>query len=332
MNTESQTTDSSAAATHENRVCIIGCGAVGMASAYALIQSSFIRELVLVGRNVEKTDGEVMDLEQAISVPMKSPIEVINGSYADAAASSIVVITAGEATKGADTSRLDLLAKNAAIIRDIVGKLMAEGFKGVLVVASNPVDLLTQVAQEVSGLPAGQVIGTGTLVDTARLRGLLAAEFGVEPRAVEAFIIGEHGDSEIAVWSGVRVGGVRLDRHPGARDLPSYGDLLERIRRAAPEIVKRKGRTEYAIGLCVQRICEAVLRNEHAVLSVSTLMQGEYGLNDVYLGTPCVVGKNGVERAIELELDESEREGLHRSSGILTKLYGELTADRKPPS
>lgn len=332
MNPETKSADSSAAATHENRVCIIGCGAVGMASAYALIQSSFIRELVLVGRNAEKTDGEVMDLEQAISVPMKSPIEVINGSYADAAASSIVVITAGEATKGADTSRLDLLSKNAAIIRDIVGKLMAEGFKGVLVVASNPVDLLAQVAQEVSGLPAGQVIGTGTLVDTARLRGLLAAEFGVEPRAVEAFIIGEHGDSEIAAWSGVRVGGVRLDRYPGARSLPSYGELLERIRRAAPEIVKRKGRTEYAIGLCVQRICEAVLRNEHAVLSVSTLLRGEYGLNDIYLGTPCVVGKNGVERAIELELDDSERDGLHRSAAILAKLYGDLTADGKPPS
>jgi len=195
MDASSQTnigasSDTSASATHANRVCIIGCGRVGMASAYALIQSSFIRELVLVGQSEEKTEGEVMDLEHAVAVPMKSPIKVINGDYAKAARSSIVVVTAGEATSGPDMSRLDLLSKNVGIIRDIVGKLKAEGFAGVLVVASNPVDILAQVAQEVSGLPAGQVIGTGTLVDTARLRGLLADELGVEPRAVDAYIIG----------------------------------------------------------------------------------------------------------------------------------------------
>lgn len=332
MNDASKSLDTSATATHENRVCIIGCGSVGMASAYALIQSSFIRELVLVGRDPDKIEGEVMDLEQAVSVPMKSPIKIINGSYTDAARSSIVVITAGEATKDDDASRLDLLATNAEIVRDVVGKLMAEDFSGVLIVASNPVDLLAQVAQDVSGLPAGQVIGTGTLIDSARLRSLLADEFSVEPRAVDAYIIGEHGDSEIAVWSGVRVGGVKLERYPGARSLPSYGDLLEQVRKAAPEIVKRKGQTEYAIGLCVQRICEAVLRNEHAVLPVSALLQGEYGLHGVYLGTPCVVGKNGIERVIELDLDEDERVGLHRSADILTKLYRELNDDQAPVS
>ncbi len=309
--------DTSAPATHENRVCIIGCGRVGMASAYALIQSSFVRELVLVGREPEKTEGEVMDLQHAVAVPMKSPIRVISGDYAEAARSSIVVVTAGEATSGPDMSRLDLLSKNVAIIRDIVGKLKAKGFTGVLVMASNPVDILAQVAQEVSGLPAGQVIGTGTLVDTARLRGLLAEELGVEPRAVDAYIIGEHGDSEIAVWSAVRVAGVTLGRYPGARALPNYGDLLDQVRRAAPEVVKRKGHTAYAIGLCVQRICEAVLRNEHAVLAVSTLLQGEYGIEGVYLGAPCVVGKNGVERVIELELDARERDGLRASADLL---------------
>ncbi len=310
-------TDTSASATHANRVCIIGCGRVGMASAYALIQSSFIRELVLVGQSEEKTEGEVMDLEHAVAVPMKSPIKVINGDYAEAARSSIVVVTAGEATSGPDMSRLDLLSKNVEIIRDIVGKLKAEGFAGVLVVASNPVDILAQVAQEVSGLSAGQVIETGTLVDTARLRGLLADELGVEPRAVDAYIIGEHGDSEIAVWSGARVAGVALGRYPGARALPDYGDLLDQVRRAALEVVKRKGHTAYAIGLCVQRICEAVLRNEHAVLAVSALLQGEYGIEGVYLGTPCVVGKNGVERVIELELDPGERDGLRASADLL---------------
>jgi L-lactate dehydrogenase len=331
MDASSQTsnnmkTDTSAPATHENRVCIIGCGRVGMASAYALIQSSFIRELVLVGREPGKTEGEVMDLEHAVAVPMKSPIRIINGTYAEAARSSIVVVTAGEATSGPDVSRLDLLSRNIEIVRDIVGKLKAEGFGGVLVMASNPVDILAQVAQEVSGLPAGQVIGTGTLVDTARLRGLLADELGVEPRAVDAYIIGEHGDSEIAVWSGVRVAGVTLGRYPGARALPDYGDLLDQVRRAAPEVVKRKGHTAYAIGLCVQRICEAVLRNEHAVLAVSALLQGEYGIEGVYLGTPCIVGKNGVERVIELELDDREREGLRASADLLKSMRRDQAA------
>lgn len=322
MNSSRQTdaskpADTSASATHENRVCIIGCGRVGMASAYALIQSSFIRELVLVGRSQQQTEGEVMDLEHAVAVPMKSPIKIVNGDYAEAARSSVVVVTAGAATSGPDESRLDLLSKNAGIVRDIVGKLKAEGFAGVLVVASNPVDILAQVAQEASGLPAGQVIGTGTLIDTARLRGLLAEELGVEPRAVDAYIIGEHGDSEIAVWSSARVAGVKLGRYPGARALPDYGDILDRVRRAGPEVVKRKGHTAYAIGLCVQRICEAVLRNERAVLAVSALLQGEYGIEGVYLGTPCVVGKNGVERVIELDLDAGERQGIQASANLL---------------
>ena len=334
MNSSPQTealkqADTSASATHDNRVCIIGCGRVGMASAYALIQSSSIRELVLVGRSQEQTEGEVMDLEHAVAVPMKPPIRIVNGDYAAAARSSVVVVTAGEATSGPDVSRLDLLSKNAGIIRDIVGKLKAEGFAGVLVMASNPVDILAQVAQEVSGLPAGQVIGTGTLVDTARLRGLLADELGIEPRAVDAYIIGEHGDSEIAAWSGARVAGVALGRYPGARALPDYGDLLDRVRRAAPEVVKRKGHTAYAIGLCVQRICEAVLRNERAVLAVSALLQGEYGIEGVYLGTPCVVGKNGVERVIELDLDAGEREGMQASANLLKSMRRGLSEEEK---
>lgn len=318
--------DHSASATYDNRVCIIGCGRVGMASAYALIQSSFIRELVLVGRDRERTEGEVMDLEHAVAVPMKSPINVINGSYADAASSSVVVIAAGKATGGGDTSRLDLLDANAPIVREIVGKLKKEGFDGVIVMATNPVDLLVQVALEESGLPTGQVVGTGTLVDTARLRGMLAEAFDIEPRGVDAYIIGEHGDSEVAVWSGARIAGVPLLRHSESGEARDFDRMLERVRRAAPEVVRRKGHTEYAIGLCVQRICEAVLRNEHAVLAVSAVLDGEYGLNDVCLGTPCVVGKNGIERIIELDLDEDEREALHRSAETLRRLNPRLVA------
>lgn len=323
---------SSAPAVHANRVCIIGCGNVGMASAFALAQSDFLRELVLVDRKLEKVEGEVMDLQHAVAVPMNSPVEIIQGDYKEAARSSIVVITSGAASKDPNVSRLDLLQQNVGIIEDIVGNLMAEGFNGILLMTSNPVDVLAHVALRKSGLPVGQVISTGTLIDTARLRGSLARRLDVEPRAVDAYIIGEHGDSEIAVWSGARVAGVALDRHPDAKSLPPRAELLDEVRRAAPEVVRRKGHTAFAIGLCVQRICEAVLRNERAVLSVSTLMQGEYGIEGVFLGTPCIVGKGGVERVIELELNESERTGLHASAEVLRKTFDELpTATRFRP-
>ena len=305
-------------------VCVVGCGNVGMAAAFSLIQSGLIRDLILVGHDDEKTEGEVMDLQHAAAVPTKSPIRIIAGTYADAARSPVVVVTAGAASGDPDVSRLDLLEKNVGIVREIVGKLMAECFDGILVMATNPVDVLAQVAQEASGLPACRVIGTGTLIDTARLRSLLADELGVEPRAVEAYIVGEHGESEIAVWSGARVAGLPLSLFPGADRLATPGELLDRIREAAPEVVKRKGNTAYAIALCIVRICEAVLRDERAVLAVSARMEGHYGLEGVYLGTPCVIGRNGVERTIALDLDDGEMSGLQASARTLKESRASL--------
>jgi L-lactate dehydrogenase len=309
---------------YDNHVCIVGCGNVGMASAFALIQSDLIRELVLVGHSEDKTEGEVMDLRHAVAVPMKAPVRITNGSYADAARCPIVVVTAGAASADPDVSRLDLLEQNVGIIREIVGSLKAEGFDGVLIMATNPVDVLSQVAQEASGLPASRVIGTGTLIDTARLRSLLAEELDVEPRAVDAYIIGEHGESEIAVWSGARVAGLPLASYPGADDLAPHAELLDQIRDAGPEVAQRKGNTAYAIALCIVRICEAVLRDERAVLAVSARMQGQYDLKDVYLGTPCIVGRNGIERAIALDLDPDEQAGLEASAKTLKESLATL--------
>ncbi len=307
----------SAPAVHENRVTIIGCGNVGMASAFALLQSQLVRELILIDADADKAEGEAMDLQQAIAVPMEPPVKVTAGSYKDAATSSIVIITAGVATDDPNVSRLELLASNVEIVREIVGKLKAENFGGILIITTNPVDVLAQVAQIESGLPASRVISTGTVIDTARLRVMLAEKLAVEPRAVDVFIIGEHGDSEIAVWSAARVAGLPLAKFPGADKLPTPAKMLETIRQAAPEIVKRKGNTSYAIGLCVRRICEAILRDERMALPVSTLLQGEYGIKGVYLGTPCIVGKNGVERVIELELNKAEKAGLLKSADVL---------------
>lgn len=323
-NNPPKTGDTDAPAVHENRVAVIGCGNVGMASAFALLQSELVRELILIDRDDDRAEGEAMDLQQAIAVPMSSPVKVTAGSYADAARSSIVVITAGVATADPNVSRLELLASNVKIIREIVGKLKAENFGGILIVTTNPVDVLAQVAQTESGLPANRVISTGTVIDTARLRVLLAETLGIEPRAVDAFVIGEHGDSEIAVWSAARIAGLPLAKFPGAEKLPSQAKMLETIRQAAPEIIKRKGNTSYAIGLCVRRICEAILRDERTVLPVSTLLRGEYGITGVYMGTPCVVGKNGVERVVELELDKAEKAGLERSARVLRDALKEI--------
>ena len=315
--TEPKTTGHKFNADTTNRVSVIGCGNVGMASAFALLQSRLVRELILIDRDSDTAQGEAMDLQQAIAVPMESPVKVTAGSYKDAAASSIVIITAGVATDDPNVSRLELLSQNVKIVREIVGKLKAERFGGILIVTTNPVDVLAQVAQIESGLPPERVISTGTVIDTARLRVMLADKLGVEPRAVDAFIIGEHGDSEIAVWSAARVAGLALEKFPGAHKLPAPAKMLETIRRAAPEIVKRKGNTSYAIGMCVRRICEAILRDERMTLPVSTLLRGEYGITGIYLGTPCIVGKNGIERVIELELNKREKAGLLKSADVL---------------
>lgn len=314
----------SASAVHENRVCVIGCGNVGMASAFALLQSQLVRELVLIDRELEKAEGEAMDLQQAIAVPMGPPVNVTAGNYKDAAASSIVVITAGVASSDPNVSRLELLGQNVGIVREIVGKLKAEKFDGILIVTTNPVDILAQVAQAESGLPARRVISTGTLIDTARLRVMLAEKLGIEPHAVDAYIIGEHGDSEIANWSGARVAGLPLAKFPSADQLPSRATMLDTIRRAAPEIIKRKGNTSYAIGMSVRRICEAILRDERTAIPVATLLQGEYGIEGVYLGTPCIVGKHGIERVIELELNKEEKAGLRKSAAVLRRNLAKL--------
>jgi L-lactate dehydrogenase len=304
---------------HANRVAIIGAGNVGATAAYALLRSEIVREIVLLDQDADKAEGEAMDLQHA--VPLGPPVEVRAGDYDDAARSAIAVITAGAANKpgGGAASRLDLLETNAGVVRDCVGQLVQRGFEGILLMTTNPVDVLAQIAQEEFDLPPERVIGTGTVLDTARLRHLLADALGVEARAVDAFILGEHGDSEIAVWSGARVAGVPLADFAAPGSLPDRDTLLQRVRGAAPEVVARKGNTSFAIASCVARICAAILRDERGVLPVSTRLRGEYGIDGVYLSTPCVVGANGVERVIELPLDAGERDALRASADLLRR-------------
>jgi L-lactate dehydrogenase len=303
------------------RISIIGCGHVGTACAYGLLQNHLVREIVLIGETETHVRGEALDLQQA--VPLGTPVKIFAGTYKDAAASSIVIMTVGTPAKFSG-SRLDMLAGNVVIMRSCIQKLMAEGFNGVLLIATNPVDVLTFIAHKESGLPTNQIIGSGTLLDTERLRHILGEKLNVDPRSVHAAIIGEHGDSSVAVWSAAQVAGIPLAQYPGAESLPSQQELLSSVRHAGPEVAALKGNTCYAIAACVTRICEAILRDERCVLLVSTLMTGQYKLHDVSLSTPCIIGDCGVESVLELQLSEAEHQSLNASATTLQHAYSQL--------
>lgn len=305
------------------RIAILGCGHVGSTSAYALLMSGVAREIVLVDKDAGRAEGEAMDLQHA--VPLARPVRIWAGNYKDAAQSDIAVIAAGVGSQPGET-RLDLLGRNVVVVRDCMSRLLAEDFSGLVLMTTNPVDVLAQVAQAESGFPVARVIGSGTVLDTARLRAMLGAKLGVEARSIHAYVIGEHGDSEVAAWSSAHIAGVHLQEYCANSliECPDFGSLLERVRRAAPEIVTHKGYTSFAIASCVTRICISILRDEHTVLPVSTMMSGQYGIHDVYLSLPCVIGRGGVERVIELSLDDSERAGLLRSAEVLRRTIEDL--------
>lgn len=308
-----------------NRVAIIGCGHVGATSAYSLLMNGVVEELVLIDKDNNRLLGEMMDLQHA--VPLARPARIWAGDYADVEDADIVVIAAGVGSHPGET-RLDLLGRNIIVVREIMRNLKEAKFNGIVLMTTNPVDILAQVAQEESGLPVEKVIGSGTVLDTARLRAMLGEELGVEARSVHAYIIGEHGNSEVATWCAARVAGVPLTEfcQPNCPDFPR---VLERVRDAAPEIIRHKGYTSFAIASCVTRICEAILRDERTILPVSTMTHGQYGISDVYLSLPCVVGRDGVKRVIELPLDASEREGLLASAALLKRTLDSLKNNAK---
>ncbi|HEV2914979.1 MAG TPA: L-lactate dehydrogenase [Pyrinomonadaceae bacterium] len=314
--------------TTTNRIAIVGCGHVGASAAYTLLSSGIAREIVLVDADARRAEGEAMDLQHAAA--LNRPVRVWAGDYSDAARAQLAVIAAGVSSRPGE-SRLDLLGRNSLVVTDCIGRLMAEGFDGIVLMTTNPVDILAQVAQGESGLAIERVIGSGTVLDTARLRSMLGEALGIEARSIHAYIIGEHGDSEIAAWSASYVAGVPLREYCAAYNTcPDFDELLKRVRRAAPAIIERKGYTSYAIASCVVRICEAVLRDEHTVLPVSTMTRGQYGIEGVYLSLPCVVGRRGVERVIELPLDERERAGLRESAAILRRTLEKLRSTGQP--
>lgn len=304
----------------KDKIGIVGTGMVGTSFAYALMQRGLANELALVDLDHARAEGEAMDLNHGM--PFVRPFRITSGGYEALADAAIVVITAG-ANQRPGESRLDLLQRNAAIMRSIVPNVAAQAPEAIIVIATNPVDVLTHIAVEAANLPPGRVIGSGTILDTARFRYLLGTYYQVDPRSVHAYIIGEHGDSELALWSLANIAGMRLRdfKAPNGRtyNQEDMNGIFEQTRDAAYEIIKRKKATYYAIGLGLLTIVEAVLRNQHTVLTISSPMQGQYGVHDVSISLPTIVGRNGVEHVLTLEITKEEEDAFRSSAQILSE-------------
>ncbi|QGH34139.1 L-lactate dehydrogenase [Gracilibacillus salitolerans] len=302
------------------KVVVIGTGFVGTSYAYALLNQGVVNEVVLIDLDQAKADGEARDLNHGMA--FGNPMRIKAGDYEECHNADLVVITAGANQKPGET-RLDLVTKNAKIFKGIVDKVMGVDFQGIFVIATNPVDILTHLTRKISGLPKERVIGSGTILDTARFRYLLGEHFEVDPRNVHAYIIGEHGDSELPVWSHVQIGGVPLSQYAGIDNFHQNNDMIEifeNVRDAAYHIIERKGATYYGIGLGLVRLTKAILNNENAILTVSAKLEGQYGLNDLYIGVPVLLNENGIREVIELDLTEKETQQLHESAAVIQEM------------
>jgi len=306
------------------KVGIVGAGMVGSSFAYALMQRSMATEIVLVDANRARAEGEAMDLMHG--VPFVRPLRITAGGYEDLAGADLVVMTAGANQMPGET-RTQLLGRNVAVCREVVPQIVKHNPDGLLVMATNPVDILTYEAARIAGLPSGHVFGSGTILDTARFRALLGDYFDVDPRSVHAYIIGEHGDTELPVWSQANIGGVQLLDYPLANgrraDEAALETIVEQTRTAAYAIIERKKATYYAIGLGLLAIAEAVLRDQRTVLTVSTPLTGQYGVSGVALSLPTVVGTEGASLVLPLELSPKEQDQFQHSAATLTKLMRE---------
>lgn len=308
------------------RIALVGCGAVGATFAYTVLLQGLADELVIIDANRDKALGDVLDLNHGLMLTHRMKITL--GDYPDCAGAGIIVITAGAAQKPGET-RIDLMHRNVAVFRSIIAEITRYCRDAIILVATNPVDIMTQVALKLSGWPAGRVFGSGTLLDTSRLRYLVAAKLRVDPRSVHGWIVGEHGDSEVPIWSSLSVaaGTAPVAAEPGSRWHLSEADrseLYAEVRGAAAQIIQAKGATCYAIALALARICEAIIHNQRSVLPVSTYLEEYHGISGLCLGVPAIVGRGGVEELVPLALSEEEGRQLGASADKLRTLLAQI--------
>ncbi len=308
---------------NKRKIVLVGTGMVGMSFAYSALNQSLCDELVLVDIDKKRARGEAMDLNHGVAFA-RSSMRIYAGEYSDCSDADIVVICAGVNQKPGE-SRLDLLKRNAAVFQSIIEPVVRSGFGGVFLVATNPVDIMTRVTYELSGFNPNRVFGSGTTLDTARLRYLLGEYFSVDPRNMHAYVIGEHGDSEFVPWSQAMLATKSVmdicEQSGGRYQVEEMQRLSLEVRDAAQQIIEAKSATYYGIGMSLVRISRAVLGNENSVLTVSARLRGEYGQRGIYAGVPCIVNSNGVDRVLELQLSQEEQQLFSESCGILEESY-----------
>ncbi len=291
---------------------------VGASTAFSLMESGMFTDMTLIDVNRDRAVGEAMDLNHC--QPFIKPVEVRAGDYSDLGDCGIIIITAGVGQKPGET-RLDCLKKNVGIFRSIIPQIVKYNKDAFLLVVSNPVDVLSYVAYKLSGFPRERVFGSGTVLDTARLKYIIGRNLNVDPRSVHAFVIGEHGDSELCVWSSANISGIELARYCDHKCIDCRADGRKDIEfdvvNSAYEIIERKGATYYGISAAVRRICESIVRDEHSIMPVSALVDGHYGLSDIYISVPSLVGSKGVQDILDINLNKSEMRALHRSAETL---------------
>ena len=307
-----------------HKVAIIGAGDVGATIGYALVVKGIASEIVLIDINKEKAEGEAMDLMHGAS--FVQPVEIYAGDYSDCQNADVVIITAG-ARQEADETRLDLVKKNTEIFKQIVPSITEYNTDAILLVVTNPVDILTYVTLKLSGLAKNQVIGSGTVLDSSRFRSLISNHCQVAASNVHGYIIGEHGDSEVPVWSLTNIAGTTLDNYCPICDYNCDNGLKEigeEVKNSAYEIIEKKGSTFYAISLAVARIVRSILRDENSVLTISSLMEGNYGINDIALSLPTIVNSSGVEKVLNLPLNQEEETAFKKSAEQLKEIAQNL--------
>ncbi|SET63726.1 L-lactate dehydrogenase [Oceanobacillus limi] len=314
-----------------SRVALIGTGFVGSSYAFALMNQGIANELIMIDLNEDKAKGDVIDLNHGKAFTT-NPTLIKYGTYEDCSNVDLVVICAGANQKPGET-RLDLVDKNLKIFKEIVDAVMASGFDGIFLVATNPVDILTYATWKYSGLPSERVIGSGTILDTARFRYLLGDYFNVAPKNVHAYIIGEHGDSELPVYNSAYIGAIPIMKFIERNDnykKEDLDDIFIRVRDAAYEIIKSKGATYYGIAMGLARITKAIFSNENSILTVSAHMNGHYGEDHVYIGVPAVINRNGIREIMELDLSEEEKQRFHNSANTLKQILAPHFDEVKP--
>lgn len=306
---------------NNRKVAVIGCGFVGSASAFCLMQSGLFSEMVLIDADKNKAEGEALDI--AHGIPFAGQMKIYAGDYADIADAAIIIVTAG-ANQKPDETRLDLVHKNVGIFKSIIPQIAALNYQGILLIVSNPVDILTYTAIKLSGMPENRVLGSGTVLDTARLKYQLGEHLSVDSRSVHAFIIGEHGDSEIAAWSSANVSGIPLNDFCEMRGHfnhdASMHAIAETVKNSAYDIIAKKRATYYGIAMSVRRICEAIVKNQKSILPVSGMVHGMYGIDDIVLSMPAVVGADGIETQVPISLSAEEQEKLKVSADTLKRV------------